>query len=237
MGENRWRDEADWPLSRTRYTPWYLRAHSEGGEGAGSLSPDPPGAEAPDSYLYDPADPAPTVGGVTSLPAIVFGTNAGPKDQRRLDARSDVLTYTSAPLERPMEVTGPLRAVIYAATTAPDTDFVVKLMDVHPEGTSIILAEGVLRARFRDGFERPTALEPGRPYAFNIDLAATSNLFRAGHRVRIAVTSSSFPRFDRNPNTGRPLGTDGPEDLRPARQTIFHDRERPSHIILPVIPR
>jgi putative CocE/NonD family hydrolase len=148
-----------------------------------------------------------------------------------------VLVYSSRPLERPLEVTGPLELVLHAATDAPDTDFVGKLCDVAPDETSRILAEGVLRARFREGFEHPRPVEPGAALEYRIDLVATSNLFLPGHRVRLTITSSSFPRFDRNPNSGRQLGTDTEEDLRPARQTIFHDADRPSHVVLPVIPR
>jgi putative CocE/NonD family hydrolase len=127
--------------------------------------------------------------------------------------------------------------ILYAATSAPDTDFVAKLTDVSPSGESRILAEGILRVSFREGFDRPRRVEPERVYAYTIDLVATSHVFLPGHRLRVDVTSSSFPRFDRNPNTGHPLGTDGPEDLQVARQTVFHDNERPSHILLPVIPR
>jgi len=230
MGENRWRDEEGWPLARAQPAPWYLRAEE-------LLSPEPPGDEEPDTYVYDPDDPAPTVGGPTSLPARMMRANAGPLDQRRLEERADVLVYTSAPLERPLEVTGPLLVTLHAATSAPDTDFVAKLTDVWPDGTSRILAEGILRARFRAGFERPQPVEPDVVNRYQLDLVATSNVFAAGHRIRVLVTSSSFPRFDRNPNSGKPLGADGPDDLRPARQTIFHDGGRPSHVLLPVIPR
>jgi putative CocE/NonD family hydrolase len=236
MGENRWRDETEWPLARTRYTPWYLRA-PPAGAAQRSLSPEPPGDEPPDGYVYDPSDPAPTVGGPTSLPALLFGTNSGPLDQRRVEERPDVLVYTSAPLEGPLETTGPLRFRLFAATTASDTDFVAKLMDVDPSGASRILAEGILRARFREGFDQARLVEPGAVRDYDIDLVATAHVFLPGHRVRVAITSSSFPRFDRNPNTGRALGVDRPEDLRAARQTVFHDRERASHILLPVIPR
>jgi putative CocE/NonD family hydrolase len=228
MGENRWRDEEDWPLARARAEPWFLR---EGG----LLSPEGPDQEGPDEYLYDPHDPSPTVGGPTSLPAPMFRTNAGPLDQRPVEQREDVLVYTSEPLREPLEATGLLLVVLYAATTAPDTDFVAKLSDVGPDGFSRILAEGILRARFRDGYEREVTTVPGRPYEYRIDLVATSNVFGAGHRVRLAVTSSSFPRFDRNGNSGKPLGTDRDEDLRPARQTIFHDADRPSRLLLPVV--
>lgn len=230
MGENRWRDEDDWPLARARPTEWHLRA-------GGRLTEEPPDDERPDEYVYDPADPAPTLGGQTSLPARMMKMNSGPLDQGRLDGRQDVLPFTSAPLEEPLEVTGPIALHLHAATSAPDTDFVAKLVDVGPDGSAIILTEGVLRARFREGFEREVLVEPDRPYDYRLDLGATSNVFLAGHRIRLLLTSSSFPRFDRNANTGRPLGVDGPDDLRPARQTIFHDAGRPSALILPVVPR
>lgn len=230
MGENRWRDEDDWPLARARETPWYLREH-------GRLTRDAPGAEDADEFVYDPNDPAPTIGGPTSLPARMMKANSGPLDQRKLEARADVLAYITSPLDEPLEVTGPLSLLLHASTTARDTDFVAKLVDVTPDGVSIILAEGVLRARFRDGFDREIPVEPGRPYEYRIDLAATSYVFLAGHSVGLLITSSSFPRFDRNPNTGHPLGVDGPDALTSARQTIFHDSERPSRLLLPVVAR
>lgn len=234
MGANRWRDEQAWPLARARPVAWYLR-REDPGDGDGELSVEPPASEPPDEYLYDPSDPAATLGGPTSLPGRFLQTNAGPSDQRELERRGDVLVYSSPPLPAPLEVTGPLSAVLYAATSAPDTDFVVKLCDVAPGGASRILAEGVIRTRFRDGFEHPRLLEPGEVARYVVDLVATSNVFRAGHRVRLLVTSSSFPRFDRNPNTGRALGADRAEDLRTARQTIFHDADRASHVVLPVV--
>ena len=228
MGENRWRDEDDWPLARAQHQHWFLRA-------AGALSRERPGAESPDGYVYDPRDPAPSIGGPTSLPGKFLKTNAGPLDQRRLEERDDVLVYTSAPLAAPVEVTGPLRCVIHASTSARDTDFVVKLCDVDAEGISTILAEGVLRARFAGGFERPREVIPGAPRPYEIDLGATSNVFAEGHRIRVDVTSSSFPRFDRNPNTGNELGEDTYDTLLTARQTIFHDSDRASHVVLPVV--
>jgi putative CocE/NonD family hydrolase len=227
MGENRWRDEDGWPLARARPEQWFLGAD-------GALSRETP-PEGEDSFTYDPDDPAETIGGPTSLPGRFLRTNSGPLDQRKLEDRQDVLVYSSAPLDRPLEVTGPLKLVLHAATDATDTDFVGKLCDVDPDGFCRILAEGVLRARFRDGFEQPRPVEPGRPYRFEIDLIATSNVFMAGHRIRLLVTSSSFPRFDRNPNSGKPLGEDGPHDLRPARQTVFHGGERASHLELPLV--
>jgi hypothetical protein len=229
MGENRWRDEDDWPLARATETPLYLREN-------GQLAREPPGDERPDEFVYDPNDPAPTVGGPTSLPARMMKANSGPLDQLRLDGRADVLVYTSVPLEEPLEVTGHLAVRLHAATSAPDTDFVAKLVDVWPDGTAIILAEGVLRTRFREGFDRELPVEPDRPYEYRIDLAATSNAFLPGHCVRVMITSSSFPRFDRNLNTGNPLGIDGAGDGRAARQRVFHDAERPSCLLLPVVP-
>jgi putative CocE/NonD family hydrolase len=228
MGENRWRDETTWPLSRAREQSWFLR-------GDGVLSTEPPGAEASDTYNYDPADPAPTIGGPTSLPARFLRTNSGPLDQRPLEGRPDVLVYSSVPLAEPLEVTGPLSLVLHAASSAPDTDFIAKLCDVAPDGFSRILAEGVLRTRFAEDRQRPTLREPDRPYEYTIDLVATSNTFLPGHRIRLLVTSSSFPRFDRNANTGNALGADRHEDLREARQTIFHDDARASHLRLPVV--
>jgi putative CocE/NonD family hydrolase len=229
MGDG-WRDEDDWPLARARPTPWYLRA-------GGLLSPEGPGDEPPDSYVYDPSEPAPTVGGPTSLPAAMMKTNAGPLDRRRVEARDDVLVYTSEPLREALEATGPLELVLHAATDAPDTDWIASLCDVQPDGASLVLAEGVLRARFRQGFDEERPIEPGAPLEYRLDLVATGNVFAAGNRIRVTVTSSSFPRFDRNPNSGNPLGADGPENLRPARPTVFHDAARPSHVVLPVVPR
>jgi putative CocE/NonD family hydrolase len=230
MGENRWREEDDWPLARARETSWYLR-------GSGRLTQAGPGEEEPDDYVYDPRDPVPTVGGPTSLPAKMMKTNSGPLDQRRLASRLDVLVYATDVLEQSLEVTGPLTVVLHAATDGRDTDFVAKVVDLRPDGEAVILAEGVVRTRFRDGFDREHLPEPGLPHEYTIDLAATSNVFLRGHRICLLVTSSSFPRFDRNPNTGNPLGVDGPGDLRPARQTIFHDGARPSRLVLPLVSR
>jgi putative CocE/NonD family hydrolase len=237
MGENVWRDEDDWPLTRARATAWYLHSDGDARGAAGRLSPAVPAGEPSDAYLYDPRDPAPTIGGAVGLPGLAQGLSAGPFDQRPAEARPDVLVYTSDALVEPLEVTGPLRATVYAATSAPDTDFVVRLCDVHEDGASRILAEGILRARFRDGYDSPSPVEPGRAYAYDIDLGATSNVFLPGHRLRVDVTSSSFPHFEPNPNTGNPTGQDGPRDLRAALQTVFHDAQRPSHIVVPVIPR
>jgi putative CocE/NonD family hydrolase len=224
MGENRWRDEQEWPLARTVYTPWHLRA-------GGGLGPQAPGeSEAADSFTYDPRDPVPTLGGRL----LGSGEVAGPFDQRPIVGRADVLAYTSEPLTAPMEITGPVKVELWAATDAPDTDFTAILCDVHPDGASINLCEGVARAR-HSGL--PTPLAPGAAYPFTIDLVATSVLLPAGHRLRLLVSSSSFPEWEPNPNTGAPIGTDTAADLRVARQTVFHDARHPSRVILPIIPR
>jgi putative CocE/NonD family hydrolase len=204
-------------------TPFYLRAD-------GGLSQEPPEAEPPDGYTYDPANPVPSHGGALLLaPEFI----PGPVDQRRIEARPDVLTYTAAPLERDTEVTGPIHVRLWACSSAPDTDFVARLVDVYPDGRAFNLTDGIIRARYRQG-PTESLLEPGRPYAFDINLWATSNVFKAGHRIRLQVTSSNFPRWDRNPNTGHPFGQDA--ELQTARQTILHDREHPSHVVLPLVP-
>jgi putative CocE/NonD family hydrolase len=224
MGPNRWRDEDDWPLARATEQRLYLRAGAE-------LSHEPPaGAEEPDTYVYDPRDPVPTAGGPTLLPGHELSFRLGPRDQSDVERRTDVLVYTSEPLPRDLEVTGRVELVLHAASSAPDTDWTAKLVDVRSDGKPLGVVDGILRARFRDGLEHPELLEPGRPYRYLIVLGSTSSVFRAGHRVRLEVSSSNFPRFDRNPNTGS-------EDveLRAAHQTVFHDVERASYLVLPVV--
>ena len=224
MGENVWRDEQEWPLARTAYTPWHLRAE-------GGLSPAAPGdGEAPDRFDYDPRDPCPSRGGRV----IGAGEVAGPFDHRDIGGRADVLVYTSEPLAEPMEITGPVKVELWAATDAPDTDFTAVLLDVHPDGRARNICEGLARARH---IGLPTPLTPGAAYCFRIDLVATSLLVAAGHRLRLHISSSGFPEWEPNPNTGAPIGTDRDGDLRVARQTVFHDARHPSRIILPVIPR
>jgi putative CocE/NonD family hydrolase len=236
MGINRWRDEPDWPLARAVPERWYLHSDGEAATDGGDLSRGAPAEEPPDSYSFDPRDPAPTIGGPTSLPGKFMRTNAGPLDQRPLEGRGDVLAYTSEPLDDDLEVTGPLNLTLHAATNARDADWVAKLCDVEPDGFSRILAEGVLRARFREGYERECELAPGRPYEYTIDLKATSNVFLRGHRIRLLITSGSFPRFDRNAGTGQRPGDAHEQDLLAAEQTIYHDAQRPSSLLLPVVP-
>jgi uncharacterized protein len=196
------------------------------------LSTSAPDAEPPDHYRYDPRDPVPTHGGALLI-APEFPS--GPVDQRGIEARPDVLTFTTPPLDHATEVTGPVMVQLWAASSAPDTDFVARLVDVYPDGRAFNLTDGILRARYRDAAAgQPAApLEPGQPYLFAIDLWATSNVFLAGHRIRLQVTSSCFPRWDRNPNTGHTFGMDA--ELRTAEQTILHDRDHPSHVVLPLV--
>ncbi len=230
MGENRWRAENEWPLARTEYTGYYLRGNGKANTpaGAGYLSVEPPGeGDAADTYVYDPRDPVMTLYSPVG--------QQEPYDQRTFDARKDVLVYQTPPLEQAVEVTGPITVTLFASSSAPDTDWVIKLHDVWPNGFTQEICHGILRARYRDGYNAPSMLRPGEVYEFTIAVNPTSNLFRPGHRIRVDVTSSDFPNFDRNHNTG---GSDYFEsELRTARQTVFHDAARPSRITLPVIPR
>ncbi len=225
MGANVWRDELEWPLARAVATPWYLHA-------GGLLSVDSPAEEAPDRYVYDPADPVPTRGGALLMTPEYLG---GPCDQRTIEARPDVLLYAGAALTDDMEVTGPITVHLWASSSAPDTDFVARLVDIAPDGYSLNLTDGIVRARYREASTgaQPTLIEPGQPYLYIIDLWATSNVFKAGHRIGLQVTSSCFPRWDRNPNTGHDFGVDA--ELQIAHQEILHDREHPSHVVLPIV--
>ena len=242
MGTNHWRYEHEWPLARTEFTPYYF--HSQGQANSsnsdGTLNLERPTAEPTDQYQYDPEKPVPSIGGnlsTASWPWTEQGENpivAGPVDQRTLEKRPDILVYTSSPLEKDLEVTGPLKVVLFAASTASDTDFTARLVDVYPDGNAIFLAEGIRRARFRNGFEKQELLKPNKVERYCIELYPTSNVFLKGHRVRVDISSSNFPRFSRNLNTGEDVGTG--TRLQIAHQTIFHDRDYPSHIILPLIP-
>jgi len=230
MGSNRWRYEQEWPLARTEYTPYYL--HSLGGanslNGNGTLDRRAPASENPDFYIYDPSNP------VTDF----HFEESGPRDQRPIEIRNDVLVYTSEPLAADLEVTGPITAEIWASSSAKDTDFVVKIMDVYPDGYSQNITpqlSGILRARYRESESTPMLLTPGKIYKFDIGLMYTSQVFKKGHRIRMAVTSSYFPHIDRNPNTGHPFGED--QEVVRAEQKIYHDIKYSSRIILPEIPR
>ena len=231
MGENRWREEEAWPLARARSTKLYLHDGPSGTLASlndGGLSATPPGAfERPDSFRYDPDRPVPTLGGNTLFIA------SGPQDHRAADELS--LTYTSDVLAEDLEVTGPVTAVLYAMSSAVDTDWTVRLSEVYPDGRSINIVDGIQRARYRDDPAAATLIEPGRLYRYDIDLWATSNLFRAGNRLRVSVHSSNFPRWSRNLNVAdSPEAATKPEV---AYNTVLHDAAWPSHIVLPVIPR
>ncbi len=235
MGENRWRDENEWPLERTQYIPYYL--HSEGraneASGDGSLSTMACGSEPPDVYVYDPRCPVPTRGG--GLCCSNGFLPGGAFDQGEIESRPDVLVFTSSPMTSSMEVTGPVSLVLYASSSAVDTDFTAKLVDVAPCGCARNLTDGIIRARYRDSLSEPSFIEPGKVYKYEVDLVATSNVFLPGHSIRLEVSSSNFPRFDRNPNTGGEPSEEA--ELKPALQTIVHDAQRPSHLVMPVIPR
>ena len=235
MGENAWRLEDEWPLERAENVRYHLgsggRANTLNGDGV--LSLEAPGDEAADVFLYNPIDPVPTRGGgLCCDPAFMA---SGAYDNRCIESRSDVLVYSTPPLDRDTEVTGPITVTLYASSTAPDTDFTAKLVDVEPCGYARNLTDGIIRARYRTPRTAASLIEPGKVYEYTIDLWATSNLFKKGHRIRLEVSSSNFPRFDRNANTGEPIGTDA--GFVSALQTVYHTREYPSHVMLPIVPR
>lgn len=221
MGDNAWRDEQEWPLARTRYVPYYLSSlgHANSAEGYGLLTTRAPVTEEPpDVYVYDPLSPVPTAGGA------MIGPRAGVARQNEIEARTDVLVYTSANLPEAIEVTGPVRLVLHVNTTVPNTDFTAKLVDVHPDGRAFNVCEGILRRDYN-----------GTTTEISIDLWPTSHVFGAAHRIRLEVSSSNFPRYDRNPNTGGDIAT----ETRPvkAAQTVYHGAAHSSRLILPIIPR
>lgn len=234
MGRNEWVYENEYPLARTDYRPLYFTSGGQANShrGDGRLTWDQPtGSSTPDRFQYDPDDPVPSLGGNNCCGT---PTPSGPRDQRPIEGRRDILIYTSDFLQEEIEVTGPVKVILYASSDAVDTDFVAKLVDVHPNGASYNMAEGILRARYRESLSEPSLLEPGKVYRLEIDLVGTSVAFQKGHRLRAHVTSSHFPQFDRNPNTGATFGTT--DEVRVATQTVYHDSQRPSHILLPVIP-
>jgi putative CocE/NonD family hydrolase len=244
-----WRDEQAFPLPDTQFISYYLHAD-------GSLSPAVSSgshlSETPPSrFSFDPRDPVPTIGGGISAADPIMRPGAfdqrgrssffGCKDSLPLNARSDVLTFQTEPLENDVEVTGPITVKIYASSSARDTDFTAKLIDVcplnddYPDGLAINLTDSIIRARYRSGWDKPELLEPGEVYKFSFQLYPTSNVFRKGHRIRLDISSSNFPRFDVNPNTGGELGLERRFEI--AHQAIYHDSEHPSQVVLPVIAR
>jgi len=235
MGENKWREEAAWPLARAKQTRYLLGSagHANTAAGDGVLVAAGSSAPVSDTFVYDPANPAPTVGG----PLCCDGTHepAGPRKQNEVEARKDVLVYSTAALEADTEVTGPVKLNLWATTSAADTDFTAKLVDVMPDGSAYNVTEGILRARYRNSTAKAELPEAGKPYEYTIDLWSTSTVFLKGHRIRLEVSSSNFPRFDRNPNTGKTLA-DSTEFVK-ATNTVLHDKTHPSALILPVVKR
>ncbi len=235
MGANAWRDEQEWPLARAVNTRYYLHSngHANTLHGDGVLSTEMPTSGLSDAYTYDPANPVLTRGGALLMTAEFPG---GPYDQRETESREDVLVYSTPELTQDVEVTGPITVHLWATSSATDTDFVARLVDVYPNGYAQNLTDGIIRARYRTfpQGEKPSLIEPGKPYEYEIDLWATSNVFKQGHRIRLDVTSSNFPRWDRNPNTGHDFGADS--ELVVAQQTISHDAEHPSYVVLPLVP-
>ena len=240
-----WRDEQDFPLPDTQFTPYYLHADGE-------LSTTPPSTDGSTScFSFDPQDPVPTIGGGISAADPIMGAGAfdqrgnsrffGCKDTLPLNARSDVLTFQTSPLENDVEVTGPITVKLHASSSARDTDFTTKLIDVcplsddFPDGLAINLTDSIIRARYRNGWDTPELLEPGAVYEFVFELYPTSNIFKKGHRIRLDISSSNWPRFDANPNTGGDLGVE--RRLEIAEQTIHHEPEHASHVVLPIIER
>jgi uncharacterized protein len=235
MGENRWMNESSWPIEGTEYQNYYL--HSEGAanslNGDGALNQELPGHEPPDIYIYDPLFPMPSLGGHSCCNP--FTSPMGPSYQSVREMANEVLVYTSPPLEQSLTVIGPVSATLYAATSAVDTDFTVRLCDVTPDGRSINVQEGIIRARYRNSTDSPVQVTPHEIYEYRIHLGDTANVFGAGHRIRVQVTSSDFPQWDRNLNTGGVLGMEGAAQARVATQIILHEGDYASHITLPVM--
>jgi uncharacterized protein len=234
MGLNQWREEDDWPLTQAQNTKYFL--HSATGNanslrGSGSLSAMAPHAEPPDHYVYDPASPVPTVGGPLCCDGMHLAP--GPRDQRAVEGRGDVLIYSTPAFAQDTEVTGPISVELFAKSSAVDTDFTAKLVDVAPDGFAQNLTEGILRARYRDSQEKATFMNPGQIYKMTIDLWSTSNVFLKGHVLRLEISSSNFPRFDRNLNTGESANSE--QNYVSATNTIYHDADHPSMLILPMV--
>ena len=232
IGDNKWRYEEEWPPARVKYTRYYF--HS--GEGAntlhgdGLLNREEPGDEPTDSYVYDPNDPI-----TISLEMELWSLAQTLKDRASVEQRADVLVYITPKLEKDLEITGPITVTLFAASSARDTDFTAVLVDVFPDGYTHMIQEGIVRARYRNSDSEASLIEPGKIYEYTIDLRATSYVVKQEHRIRVEISSSNFDRWDRNPNTGHEFGMDA--ETMKATQTIYHDRQHPSHITLPVIPR
>ncbi|MCV7252054.1 CocE/NonD family hydrolase [Mycobacterium hackensackense] len=232
MGANSWRQSSGWPLPQTEWANWYLSGNGGSAERKGSLLPVLPAAQGPDTYTYDPAYPAPSLGGHSCCGA--KSGPQGPYDQTPVEQRSDVLVYDSAPMTHDTEITGPVSVTLWAQSSAVDTDFTAKLVVVKPDGQAVNLNNGILRTAFRDSLSQPTPMVAGQPYELHIQIWPTSYEFRSGDRVRLEISSSDYPQFAPNPNTGAPFGQD--TVTVPAVQTILHDPAHPSSVTLPIIP-
>jgi uncharacterized protein len=235
MGENTWRFEDAWPLERAKQTRYFLHSNGKANSasGDGTLSTIAARKEDADNFVYDPANPVPTVGGPLCCDFVHL--QPGPRDQKQVETRQDVLVYSTPTLDQDVEVTGPITLDLFAKTSGADTDFTAKLVDVWPSGFAQNLTEGILRARYRESNTTPTPIEPGRIYEYKIDLWSTSNVFLKGHCIRLEISSSNFPRFDRNLNTGKSAADDA--TFVKATNTVLHDSEHPTALILPIVPR
>ena len=236
MGIDQWRDEQAWPLPDTRWTDLHLTStgHANTADGDGLLTPEAPADTGHETYLYDPRRPVPSAGGA-SMP--VTPGFCGPVDQRTVAAREDVLCFATPVLDEAVEVTGPVSLTLFVSSSAVDTDFTAKLVDVFPDGRAINLCDGILRTRYRGGLATEELMEPGRVYEITVDMTGTSNVFLPGHRIRVDVSSSNFPRYDRNTNTGGVIAHEGEEQMIPAINHIHHGPNHPSRLVLPVIDR
>jgi len=233
MGADKWREAREWPPEGARTRNLYLagRGHANTAAGDGLLDEAPPRRGAADRFTFDPRDPAPTRGGAVCCDPRIFPW--GPMDQRPVEERRDVLVFSTRPLEQDLETVGPVKAVLWVATSTRDTDFTAKLVDVFPDGYARNLTDGILRLRYRNSLEHPEPVRPGAVYQIALDAGIVSNRFLKGHRIRVEISSSNFPRFDRNPNTGTAIA--GETRLVKANQTIYHDREHPSHVVVTVM--
>jgi putative CocE/NonD family hydrolase len=231
MGENQWRTEKEWPIGRTRYVEYFLRSGGRANSlfGDGRLDSEAPEDEPVDTFRYDPENAVPFI----TEPN--FSQAGGPDDYRAIERRDDVLVYSSAPLAEPLEVCGPLTVRLHAASSARDTDWTAKILDVHPDGFAQRLNDGIVRARFRRSMKEESFLEPGRAESYDIDAWSTCVSLGEGHRLRLEISSSAFPKFDRNLNTGGRIGMETKGIA--AEQTVYHDREHPSRVLIPVVPR
>ena len=235
MGPDVWREEHEWPLARTKYTPLYMESqgNANSAQGDGTLRWQPVMESISDGFTYDPEDPVPTVGGAVCCEPAIFPP--GPLDQKAVEQRQDVLVYTTPPLTEELEVTGPVRTILYISTSVNDTDFTAKLVDLQPDGRALLVTDGIQRLRYRLSLDAPVMVKRNTAYQISVDTGVTSYVFMPGHRIRLEVSSSNFPRFDRNMNSAGP-NADQVRILK-AKQTVFHEKGYPSAVILPVIPK